>query len=126
MNRKEQKRLWYLNNSEKVKEYTKEYYLKNREKIREQARIYNTTEQGNKKNRERGRNYNATEEGKKKNEEWRKSPAGKKSTRIAKWKQYGVINDDFNSLYDYYLNCENCEKCNVELIDGEDCILNFD
>jgi hypothetical protein len=50
--------------------------------------------------------------------EYRKTEAYKKSYRITNWKKSGVINDDFNSLYEYYINCKNCEDCNVELIEG--------
>ena len=50
--------------------------------------------------------------------EHRKTEAGKKSQRISRWRNRGVINDDFNSLYEYYINCKNCEECNVELIEG--------
>ena len=42
----------------------------------------------------------------------------KKKRRIKDWKRRGVINDDFNSLYEYYLNCKFCEECNVELVEG--------
>ena len=49
--------------------------------------------------------------------EWNKTD-GKKSIKISSWKKRGVISDNYSSLYDYYLNCNNCELCNVELIEG--------
>ena len=52
------------------------------------------------------------------NKEYYQTEAGKKSNRISKWKQRGVINDDFIALYNYYLNCKNCEGCNIELQEG--------
>jgi len=50
--------------------------------------------------------------------EYRKTDAYKKSYRITNWKKSGVKCDDFNSLYDKYINCKNCEECNVELQEG--------
>jgi hypothetical protein len=50
--------------------------------------------------------------------EYRKTHACKKSSRITNWKKSGVKCDDFNSLYDKYINCKNCEECNVELQEG--------
>jgi len=73
---------------EYMKKYYKEYHEKNKEKISEQKKEYHKTEQG------------------------------KKSMRISRWKKSGVICEDFNELYDYYINCRNCEECNVELIEG--------
>ena len=45
------------------------------------------------------------------------NPQKYKTTAIHKWKSRGVISDDYNSLYEYYLNCKNCEECNVELVE---------
>jgi len=71
------------------KDYWKIRYENNKEKIKEQQKHYKQTE------------------------------AGKKSSRIINWKKRGVKSDDFNSLYEYYLNCKNCERCGVELVDGK-------
>ena len=66
------------------KEYDKIYCEKNKEKRKEYNKIFSQTE------------------------------AGKKSHTISKWKNRGVKHDDFSSLYDYYLNCKNCEECGKE------------
>ena len=55
---------------------------------------------------------------KEKFKEYKQTEAGKKSGRITNWKKRGVIHDDFNSLYEYYINCKFCEHCNVELVEG--------
>ena len=90
--RKEYMKVYYENNREKIlenrKEYNKEYYENNKEKIKETVK------------------------------EWSQTESGKKSQRIANWKQFGVKHDDFNSLYEYYINCKFCEHCNVELVEG--------
>ena len=46
--------------------------------------------------------------------------AGKKSKRIYAWKNYNppVKCDDFDALYEYYINTTHCENCNIELVDG--------
>ncbi len=66
----------------------KEYREKNKEQIKEQRKEHYQTE------------------------------VGKKVNRVSKWKQIGVINDDYNALYDKYINCKNCEQCNIELQEG--------
>ena len=83
------------------KEKYKQYREKNKERIKENSKEYRE------KNKERIREYREN------NKE-----QGKKSNRINTWKQTGVKSDDFNSLYDYYLNCKNCEECSVELVEG--------
>ena len=88
---------------ERKKEYMKEYNEKNKEKIKEYDKQYR---QNNKeKKKEYDKKYNQTE-------------AGKKSTRISSWKKRGVISDDFDKLYEIYINTNNCQECNVELIEG--------
>ena len=50
---------------------------------------------------------------------YRQTPAYKKSKRISDWKQIGVICDDWDTLYERYLNTEFCEECNVELTEDK-------
>ena len=50
--------------------------------------------------------------------EYRQTEAGIKSYRISNWKTIGVKHDDYSSLYNYYLNCEKCENCSIEFIEG--------
>tara|TARA_R110002096_G_scaffold390380_1_gene584884 strand:+ start:31 stop:375 length:345 start_codon:yes stop_codon:yes gene_type:complete len=73
------------NSKEYMKVYNKQYHKKNREKHNQQMKQYRQTE------------------------------AGKKSHRISNWKYNGLKHDNYDELYEYYLNCKNCEKCNVEL-----------
>ena len=47
---------------------------------------------------------------------WRQSPVGKRRSTIDNWKyKYKMVCDDWDKLYDYYINCKNCEWCDVEL-----------
>ena len=50
--------------------------------------------------------------------EYRQTEAGRKSHRINNWKQYGIIRDDWDALYNRYLTTLNCEDCNCELVEG--------
>ena len=81
------------------KEYMKEYRLDHKEYFKEYRLA----------NKEKKTEYT---------KEYRKTETGKKSHRISCWKQFGVISDDFNLLYEKYINTNNCEECNVELIHG--------
>lgn len=49
---------------------------------------------------------------------YRASEAGKKSARITCWKQWGVISDDYDTLYTKWKETKLCEECNVELIES--------
>ena len=81
---KEKNRKYYQANKEKVSEFMKQYYQANSEKIKEQKKQY----------------YN--------------TPNGRKNYIINGWKQIGVINDDFDLLYEKYVNTNNCDVCKNE------------
>ena len=83
---------YYEKNKEKYKENNKKNYEKNKEKIKE-------------KNKEYKKEYNQTDK-------------EIKRCRIKNWKKYGIKSDDYDSLYEYYINVENCEECDVELVEG--------
>ena len=70
-----------LKDPEKRKEYMRSFYLKNKEKAKEQSRLYRQTEKG------------------------------KKSMTISDWKRIGVIYEDYDEMYDTYINTYNCEWC---------------
>ena len=67
------------------KEKIKENYQKNKEEINERQKAYYKTEQG------------------------------LKSNRINGWKRQGVVCENFDNLYEYFINCKECEECDVEL-----------
>jgi len=76
---------WRENNKEKIAQQHKAHREKNKEKVAERKKAYYQTERG------------------------------KKSKRISDWKRRGIICENFDNLYDYVINCKNCEQCNVEL-----------
>ena len=96
------------NNREAISERNKEYYEKNRERERERTKEYYE------KNKEA-----ISEKAKKYNKEYSQTESGKKTNRISNWKQMGVISEDFKSLYNFYINCENCEECKVQLTEDK-------
>jgi len=71
-------------NKEKRRITTKKYREDNKEKIKEKMKIYRLT------------------------------PEGIKSRTISKWKQRGLIYEDYDSLYEHYLNANNCDECSVK------------
>ena len=85
---------------EKNKEYNKKYREDNIERLRERNNVYM-------------RKYSQTEK-------------GKKSRRIKKWKKppksggLPLICDDYDLMYEHYINTEYCDnpKCKVKLVDG--------
>ena len=54
-------------------------------------------------------------ENKEKAKAYREDPDGIKSKRISHWKGRGVICDDWDVLYERYLNTEFCEDCKCKL-----------
>ena len=77
---------------EKRRQYNREYNEKNKEKIAQRKKIYNQT------------------------------PESKKKLKISKWKNTFKIklkeNQDWDSVYEFYIACENCEECGVKLTTG--------
>jgi len=95
---------------EKQKLYKKEYYQLNKEKNKERDKEYREA------NKDKIKAYKELnrEKIKEQKKEYNQTEAGKKSLRISQWKHMGVKYEDFNALYEHYLNCKNCQECNVE------------
>lgn len=56
-----------------------------------------------------------TEEYQKYMKEFRASEKGIKSTKITRFKQAGILCDDYDALYERWKNTTHCDNCNVEL-----------
>ena len=69
-----------------------------------------TTEEKRKYNRER---YHKLKETKIK--DYRQSDNWIKSQRVCNWKRSGVIHENFDVLYDKYINTKKCELCERDL-----------
>ena len=102
--KREYDRQYYQKNKEKNKEKHNErnrrYRQKNKEKVAEQNRRYRQ------KNKEKIAEYDR---------KYRQTPQGKKSSRITKWKQQGILSEDYDALYERVISTENCENCGVVL-----------
>jgi len=83
-------------------------------KDKEKQKEYHNSEKG----KEVKQKYQQSEKGKETRQKYRQTEEGKKSERIADWKRMGVKSDDYNELYEYYINCWECENCGVELVEG--------
>jgi hypothetical protein len=55
---------------------------------------------------------------KKYKKEYLKNPKYIKNQTIRQWKRRGIITEDYNKLYEYYLSVEECENCGIELNSG--------
>ena len=100
LDRKEYKKAYYLKNKEKLLAQTKVYRLKNKEQIKEKTKAYYIEHK---------------EEIKEQTKEYSKTPSGRKSRRIGNWKSRGVLCDDWDKLYNTYLNTKCCDNCDIEL-----------
>jgi hypothetical protein len=85
---------------ERKREANRKYNERNREKLKEQrlTHYHNNKE----KESERKKAFYKTEQ-------------GRKINRIANWKRRGVVCENFDNLYEYFINCKECEECDVEL-----------
>ena len=115
---KERCKEYYEANKDKLKENNKKYREANKEKEKEYNKKYR--EENKERLNEKKKEYYQENKDKLKEKEkkYRKTENGRKSQRIKNWKKSGLICNDFDKLYDYYINCCNCEECNVELIEG--------
>ena len=85
---------------EKRKQYQKEYQKKNKDKLKQYSNEY----------------YHENKQTLLQNQKkYQQSEKGKKQYRIANWKQRGVICDNFDELYEKFINTTNCQECNVIL-----------
>jgi len=101
---------WREKNKEHIKEYKKEYDTKNKDRNKEwRGKNKEHIKEKNKKWRGKNKEYG---------KEYRQTSWGIKSRRISTWKRNGIIVEDWDELYDYYIMSWNCEYCDVELIEG--------
>ncbi len=89
-----------ISKEERKREYQRAYYKKNKEKLADYHRAYQ--QQNKEKIAKNVKTYYQTEK-------------GKKMCRIKQWKHRGIISDDYDALYDKYINTSHCEECGVKL-----------
>ena len=89
----------------------KKYYNKNKEKIKERQQKWR--EKNRKQEMERSKINSQTEK-------------GIKSSRISRWKQRGIIDEDLSAVYDYYIKQTNCMICLTEFRNSKERNLDHD
>jgi hypothetical protein len=96
---------------EEKRKYHREYNKKWREnpEVKKKEKEYRESESVKKKTKERIKN-------------WRKSITGKKSRVISTWKFNGIKDEDFESLYEAYLNESNCWICGHDFYKYKKCL----
>ena len=99
MDKKAYMKEYRAKNKEKIKEYQKEWREKNKEYDKEWR------EKNKEKIKEKRKEYN---------KEYVKTPNGKKKITICSWKEIGLISEDYDSLYQKYIESKNCEECGCE------------
>ena len=100
------------------KQKQKEYREANKELISQQKKdCYRKREEYYK---EKAQNWRSNNPDRKKqlDKEYHQTDKGKKIHKISSWRTQGVIHENFDELYEYYINCKACENCNVELVEG--------
>ena len=99
-------------------EYQKKYYQEHKQEIQEKQKKYR--EENKQEIQEKKKKYN--EEHKEQRKEYDKiystTEKGKKVRKINTWKFIGVISDDYDELYDKYINATECELCKTPIIEG--------
>tara|TARA_R110000824_G_C14657270_1_gene617391 strand:- start:19 stop:459 length:441 start_codon:yes stop_codon:yes gene_type:complete len=120
---KEQGRLYFKEynqkNKEKISLKQSNYYQKNKEKILIRTRNFyeKNKEKINKRRKEYSQHYSKI---------YCQTEKGIKNSRINKWKQRGIIDEDLSAVYDYYIKQPQCMICLKEYKDSYDRCLDHD
>lgn len=104
---------------EVAKQKKHEYYIKNKEVINAKNKIYNDNNKDAKREydklyREKNKDKRAQQD-----KEYVNTEKGKKVRKINTWKFLGIKCDDFDTLYDKYINTNKCELCNCDITEGK-------
>ena len=100
---KEQKKKYYQEHKQEIQEKNKKYAQEHKKEKKEYDKKYR--EENKEKKHEQDKIYLTTEK-------------GKKVRKINTWKFIGVISDDYDELYDKYINATECELCKTPIIEG--------
>ena len=108
-----------MDNKDKIKEQKKAYKEANKDKIKAQNKAYYEAHKERRKEYLEANKDKIREQKKISNKEYYKTENGKKSNRILSWKNRGVSSDNYDDLYEKYINTKFCEECDIELIEGK-------
>ena len=51
--------------------------------------------------------------------EYRRTGKYKKTTTISGWKYKGLVSDDYDAIYERYINTHECDCCNKPIVQGK-------
>jgi hypothetical protein len=102
----ETRQKWLEENKEKLNEYKRNEYHKKK----------NDDEFKKRKNEHANKYYEKHRDklivkGREDMRKRRETPEHKKKQRIYNWKKRGIICDNFDTLYEQYVNCNDCDFC---------------
>lgn len=103
---------------EKAKEARQRWYLKNKDKHAENCKIWEEANKELRKEQHKEWRENNKDKHTEKCKIWDNTDKGKRYRRIKNWKQSGMMCENWNIMYDTYINTDKCDVCNVELTDG--------
>ena len=104
---KEYQKKWYEQNKQKVlerqKEYHKDWYESNKEKSKDYYEA----------NKQKVKDYYESNKQKvlERQKEYRQSESGRKANCKSKWKIRGLTDNDFDYIYNLYINTARCWVC---------------
>ena len=127
MDKKEYDRLRYIANKEKRKQQVADYYKENKDKVKDYQKKYSQTEEGRQKINERQKKLYKKDPTRflKNSAKWAKnnpekvkayqeSDLYKKQSKIGRWKHQGIITNDWDNVYEIYMDTTNCNYCNKQ------------
>ena len=101
---KQKKHEYYIKNKAEINAKNKINADKNKDAKREYDKLY----------RERNKEIRTQQD-----KDYAKTDKGKRVRKINTWKHLGIINDDFDALYDKYINTNECELCKISITEGQ-------
>ena len=101
----------YKNKEDRLK-FSKDYYLKNKEKMKAENSL--NYYENRKHKLEVCKKYR------------QKTGCDKNRTNISSWKYQGIISNDWDKTYQYYINCTHCEYCDKKFKNSKDRQLDHD
>tara|TARA_R110000796_G_C14286759_1_gene403446 strand:+ start:81 stop:536 length:456 start_codon:yes stop_codon:yes gene_type:complete len=104
---------------EKQKQYSKEYYQKNKEKAKQDGIEYRKNNKEKLRLRSIEYRKQNSEKIKKSKAEYLKTEKGKKVKTISSWKNRGLVEEDYDPIYERYINTHNCDCCRTSIGEGK-------
>ena len=116
---KESQKKYREKHKQEIQERKKIYYQEHKKEIQEKHKEY--SEAHKKEKQEYDKKYRDVNKERKHEQDkiYATTETGKKVHKINMWKFLGVICDDYNELYDKYINATECELCKTPITEGK-------